>query len=65
MPDNFDTVLTLAGTNSVGVAGTISVIADDGAGGRATNTFTATTITDVQNEPPFLYPNRLRTLSHR
>ena len=52
VPDNFDTVLTLAGTNSVGVAGTISVIADDGAGGRATNTFTATTVTDAQNDPP-------------
>jgi cyclophilin family peptidyl-prolyl cis-trans isomerase len=55
VPDNFDTVLTLAGTNAVGVAGTISVIADDGAGGRATNTFTATTVVDAQNEPPILY----------
>jgi cyclophilin family peptidyl-prolyl cis-trans isomerase len=54
VPDNFDTVLTLTGTNSVGVAGTISVIADDGAGGRATNSFTATTVTDTQNDPPFL-----------
>jgi len=56
VPDNFDTVLTLAGTNAIGVAGTISVVADDGAGGRATNSFTATTVTDTQNEPPFLYP---------
>ena len=56
VPDYFDTVLTLTGTNSVGVAGTISVIADDGAGGRATNSFTATVVTDTQNEPPFLYP---------
>jgi cyclophilin family peptidyl-prolyl cis-trans isomerase len=55
VPDNFDTVLTLAGTNAVGVAGTITVIADDGAGGRATNTFTATTIADTQDDPPFLY----------
>ena len=62
VPDNFDTVLTLAGTNSVGVAGTITVIADDGAGGRATNTFTATTVTDTQNEPPFLYPNTVTNL---
>ena len=34
VPDNFDTVLTLVGTNQAGVAGTIKVIADDGAGGR-------------------------------
>jgi cyclophilin family peptidyl-prolyl cis-trans isomerase len=57
VPDNFDTVLTLATTNLAGVAGTISVVADDGAGGRATNTFTATTIADANTEPPFIYPN--------
>jgi cyclophilin family peptidyl-prolyl cis-trans isomerase len=62
VPDNFDTVLTLTGTNSVGVAGTISVIADDGAGGRTTNSFTATTVTDTQNEPPFLYPATVTNL---
>ncbi len=33
VPDNFDTVLTITGTNHAGVAGTIKVIADDGAGG--------------------------------
>lgn len=57
VPDNFDTVLTLIGTNLAGVAGTISVIADDGAGGLATNSFTATTITDANSEAPFIYPN--------
>ncbi len=62
VPDNFDTVLTLTGTNAVGVAGTISVVADDGAGGRATNSFTATTVTDTQNDPPFLYPNTVTNL---
>ena len=62
VPDNFDTVLTLAATNAVGVAGTISVIADDGAGGRATNSFTAITVTDGQNEPPFFYPNTVTNL---
>ena len=54
VPDNFDTVLTLIGTNRTGVTGTIKVIADDGAGGRATNSFTATTVTDTVNDPPFL-----------
>ncbi len=62
VPDNFDTVLTLTGTNLAGVAGTISVIADDDAGGRATNTFTATTVADTQNEPPFLYPATVTNL---
>ena len=62
VPDNFDTVLTLAGTNAVGVVGTISVVADDGAGGRVTNSFTATTVTDTQNDPPFLYPATVTNL---
>ena len=62
VPDNFDTVLTLAGTNAVGVTGTIRVVADDGAGGRTTNSFTATTVTDTQNEPPFLYPATVTNL---
>src|SRR6185503_12060287 len=51
-----DTVLTLDVTNLVGVSGTIQVIADDGAGGRATNSFTVTTITDSNNAPPMIYP---------
>ncbi len=62
VPDNFDTVLTLTGTNKVGVAGNISVVADDGAGGRTTNTFTATTVTETQNDPPFLNPNAVTNL---
>jgi peptidyl-prolyl cis-trans isomerase A (cyclophilin A) len=45
-----DTVITLTGTNLAGVSGTIQVIADDGtAGGRTTNTFTATTVSDAAN----------------
>lgn len=47
-----DTVITLTGTNLVGVAGTIQVIADDGVGGRTTNSFTATTVTDGTNNAP-------------
>jgi cyclophilin family peptidyl-prolyl cis-trans isomerase len=63
VPDNFDTVITLTGTNVNGVAATISVIADDGAGGRTTNTFTATTATDANsNNQPFLYPNTVTNL---
>jgi cyclophilin family peptidyl-prolyl cis-trans isomerase len=62
VPDNFDTVLTLVGTNKAGVAGTIKVVADDGAGGRTTNSFTATTVADANVETPFLYPNTVTNL---
>ena len=62
VPDNFDTVLTLVGTNLAGVAGTIKVIADDGAGGRTTNSFTATTVTDTNLEAAFIYPNTVTNL---
>ena len=62
IPDPFDTVLTLNGTNLAGVAGTILVVADDGAGGRTTNAFTATTVADANVEPPFLYPNTVTNL---
>lgn len=62
VPDPFDTVLTLVGTNSAGIAGTIRVIADDGAGGRVTNSFTATTVAHANLEAPFLYPNTVTNL---
>src|ERR1039457_3186753 len=62
VPDNFDTALTLVGTNYAGVAGTIKVIADDGAGGRTTNSFTATTVADANIEAPFLKSNTLTNL---
>jgi len=58
-----DTVITLTATNLPGVSGTIRVIADDGAGGRATNTFTATAVADTNNAPPFLYPNTVTNLT--
>jgi len=45
-----DTVITLTGTSLVGVVGTVQVIADDGlSGGRVTNSFTATTVSDAAN----------------
>ncbi len=62
VPDNFDTVLTLTGTNLAGVAGTIKVVASDGAGGLTTNSFTATTVADATVETPFLYPNTITNL---
>ena len=63
VPDTADTVLTLTATNVPGVAGTITVIADDGVGGRATNVFTATLVTDTNsNNQPFIYPNTVTNL---
>ena len=62
VPDPADTVLTLTASNVVGVTGTIKVIADDGAGGRATNTFAATTVADTRNEQPILYPQSVTNL---
>jgi peptidyl-prolyl cis-trans isomerase A (cyclophilin A) len=56
VPNTTDTVLFLSASNLAGASGTIAVIADDGAGGRTTNTFTATTAGDANNEPPILYP---------
>ncbi len=52
-----DTVVTLTATNISGVTGKITVIADDGIGGRTTNTFNATTVTDIEaNYNAFIYP---------
>jgi cyclophilin family peptidyl-prolyl cis-trans isomerase len=62
VPDTADTVLTLAGTNLAGVSGTISVVADDGAGGRTTNLFTATTVADGNFDQAFIYPNTVTNL---
>ena len=61
VPDTSDTVLTLTATNRAGVVGTISVIADDGAGGRVTNTFIATSFTDTNSNSNFYGP---ATISH-
>ena len=63
VPNLTDTVLTLVATNVPGVISTNKVIADDGAGGRATNQFTVTTITDTNsNGEPFFYPSALTNL---
>ena len=58
VPDTSDTVLTLTATNRNGVTGTIQVIADDAVGGRTTNSFTATALTDTNsNGQPFIIGN--------
>jgi cyclophilin family peptidyl-prolyl cis-trans isomerase len=54
VPNTTDAVITLTCANLPGVTGTIRVVADDGVGGRATNSFTATTVEDMVNSIPFL-----------
>jgi len=64
VPDTSDTVLTLVATNRAGVVGTITVIADDGVGGRTTNIFTASTVTDTNsNSQPFMYGDTVTNLA--
>ena len=63
VPNLTDTALTLVATNVSGVLDTIKVMADDGAGGRATNQFTASTMADANsNGEPFFYPVALTNL---
>jgi len=64
VPDTFDTVVTLNVTNAAftNISGTISIIADDGAGGRTTNSFTVTTTMETNNTPPILFPMNVTNL---
>lgn len=63
VPDTSDTVLTLTATNRNGVSSLIKVVADDGAGERATNTFTATVLTDTNsNSQPLIDGTSLTNL---
>ena len=58
VPDTADTVITLVATNRANVTNKVTVVADDGAGGRATNTFIAISITDSNsNSQPFFFGN--------
>jgi cyclophilin family peptidyl-prolyl cis-trans isomerase len=55
-PDRTDTVITLLATNRTGVTNKVTIVADDGAGGRTTNTFIAISETDSNsNSQPFFY----------
>ena len=63
VPDTADTVITLVATNVAGVTNTVTVVVDDGAGGRATNTFTAISVTDTNsNSQPFFYGNTVTNI---
>src|SRR5262249_54230096 len=53
--NNTDTVLTLSAAAGAGPA-TISVTANDGRGGTATQTFQVTPQVDTTNDPPILGP---------
>jgi len=56
-----DTVVTLCATNVAGVSGTITVIADDGQGGRATNTFAVSTDTDTASNGQMFFNSTVVT----
>jgi cyclophilin family peptidyl-prolyl cis-trans isomerase len=63
VPDTADTVITLVATNVAGVTNKITVIADDGAGGRATNMFTAVSAVDNNtNNQPFFFGNTVTNI---
>ena len=63
VPDTADTTITVVATNVAGITDTITVVADDGAGGRATNTFTAVLATDgSSNSQPLLFENMVTNI---
>jgi cyclophilin family peptidyl-prolyl cis-trans isomerase len=63
VPDTSDTVITLVATNKASVTNKVTVIADDGAGGKATNTFIAISITDSNsNSQPFFIGNTVTNI---
>ena len=63
VPDTADTVITLVATNAAGVSNKVTVVADDGAGGRATNSFVAISITDSNsNSQPFFFGNTVTNI---
>jgi cyclophilin family peptidyl-prolyl cis-trans isomerase len=63
VPDTADTVVTLVATNVAGVTNKVTVVADDGAGGRATNTFIAISVTDTtSNSQPFFLGNTVTNI---
>jgi cyclophilin family peptidyl-prolyl cis-trans isomerase len=58
VPDTMDTVITLTATNRAHITNLVTVVANDGAGGLATNTFKAVTATDANSDSqPFFYGN--------
>ena len=62
-PDTADTVITLLSTNRAGLTNKVTVVVDDGAGGRATNTFIATAVKDTNSySQPFYYGNTVTNI---
>ncbi len=63
VPDTADTVVTLTATNRAEITNTITVVANDGAGGLATNSFKAATVTDTNSAgTPFIYGDTVTNL---
>jgi len=66
VPDTADTVLTITATNRAKITNLVTVIADDGVGGLATNTFRAISVTDTNsNDQPFFYGSTVTNLVAR
>ncbi len=65
VPDTVDTVITLVATNKVSVTNKVTVIADDGVGGKATNTFMAVSVAETStttNSQPFFFGNTVTNI---
>lgn len=63
VPDPWDAVLTLTATNRAGSTNHVTVVVDDGVGGRTTNTFLAISAKDTNsNSQPFIYGNTVTNL---
>ena len=65
VPDISDTVITLVVTNKASVTNKVTVIADDGAGGKATNTFMAVSVAETStttNSQPFFSGNTVTNI---
>jgi cyclophilin family peptidyl-prolyl cis-trans isomerase len=66
IPDTCDTVITLVATNRAHITNTVTIVVNDGAGGLATNHFTAATITDSNSYcQPFIYGHTVTNLVAR
>jgi cyclophilin family peptidyl-prolyl cis-trans isomerase len=63
VPDTVDTVLTITTTNRNKITNLVTVVASDGVGGLATNTFKAISRTDTNsNDQPLFYGSTISNL---
>lgn len=66
IPDTVDTVLTITSTNRSRITNLVTVVASDGVGGLATNSFKAISLTDTNsNDQPLFYGSTISNLVTR